>query len=222
MPSSSIYKDLTAELDPYGLILRGGIHLKKDESQTPQTLILVGNIGSEMWEPFSREDSGSSDPLDHWTRQVVEPIAAQFGAEAYFAFEGPPYHPFQHWAMQAEYVFQSPIGPLIHPKYGLWHAYRAALVFDEVLEFPNQEQAANPCDSCEDKPCLSTCPAGAFTTEIYDIPSCVEYLKTSAGETCLTKNCAARRACPIGKEYQYNNIQSKHHMSAFFKAQAGH
>lgn len=221
MPSGSTYNDLTDALVPFGLVLRGGLRLKKDEFQTKQTLMLVGNIGSEMWEPFSHDDIRSPDPLDHWTRQVIEPIAAQFGAAAYFAFEGPPYHPFQRWAMQAENVFQSPIGPLIHPKYGLWHAYRAALVFDDVLDLPIQEQATNPCDSCVDRPCLSTCPVGAFTAETYDIPSCVGYLKTSAGEACLTESCAARRACPIGREYQYNNAQSKHHMDSFFGAQSG-
>jgi hypothetical protein len=221
MPSGSKYNNLTAALTPYGLVLRGGIHLKQDKLQTPQTLMLVGNISSEMWESFSQKDIRSPDPLDHWTQQVVEPIAAKFGAVAYFAFEGPPYHPFQRWAMQAENVFQSPIGPLIHPKYGLWHAYRAALVFDEILDLPIQEPAANPCDSCEDKPCLSTCPVGAFMSEAYNVPKCVEYLKTSAGKTCLSNSCAARRACPIGIEYQYNEAQSSHHMGAFFRAQAG-
>jgi hypothetical protein len=221
MPSGSIYDNLTATFDPYRLVLRGGIHLKMDKSQTPQTLVLVGNIGSEMWGPFSREDTGLPNSLDHWTRQVVEPIAERFGAATYFAFEGPPYHPFQQWVMQAENVFQSPIGSLIHPKYGLWHAYRAALVLDEVLELPIQKSAANPCDSCEDKPCLSTCPISAFTSETYDVPSRVKYLKTSDGEACLTESCAARRACPVGIEFQYNEAQSKHHMGAFFKAQTG-
>ena len=105
MPSVSIYDDLTAEFDPYELVLRRDIQLKMEKSQTPQTLMLVGNIGSEMWEPFSHEDIGLPNSLDHWTRKVVKPIAERFGAAAYFAFEGPPYHPFQQWAMQAENVF---------------------------------------------------------------------------------------------------------------------
>ena len=45
MPSGSIYDNLTAAFDPYRLVLRGGIHLKMDKSQTPQTLMLVGYIG---------------------------------------------------------------------------------------------------------------------------------------------------------------------------------
>ena len=33
----------------------------------------------------------------------------------------PPYWPFQQWARRAEPVHPSPIGVLIHPRYGLWH-----------------------------------------------------------------------------------------------------
>ena len=49
------------------------------------------------------------------------------GAAPIYPFGGPPYWPFQRWAQRAEAVFPSPLGILIHPEYGLWHAYRAAL-----------------------------------------------------------------------------------------------
>src|SRR4030095_137820 len=40
------------------------------------------------------------------------------------------------WAMRAEAVAPSPLGILIHPDYGLWHAYRGALAFAERLALP--------------------------------------------------------------------------------------
>ena len=38
--------------------------------------------------------------------------------------------------MRAEAVAPSPLGILIHPDYGLWHAYRGALAFAERLALP--------------------------------------------------------------------------------------
>jgi hypothetical protein len=216
LSTASIFQDLSSALAPWGLITRGGLHSEDEVSAIPQTFILIGNFGSRMWERFSAEKIARLDPLDHWTQQVIEPIAAQVNAKALYAFEGPPYHPFQSWAMQAEAVFPSPIGPLIHPEFGLWHAYRAALVFDQKVELPVQAPATSPCETCTDKPCLTTCPVGAFSSGTYDVPACVEYLETPAGKSCLTESCAARRACPVGTQYHYSEGQSDHHMNAFF------
>ena len=66
--------------------------------------------------------------------------------------------------MRAEGLKASPLGILMHPEYGLWHAYRGALLFDEALaaEDLNQEPE-NPihlCALCDRKPCLDACPVG--------------------------------------------------------------
>ncbi|MBT3768044.1 MAG: hypothetical protein HOB79_08845 [Rhodospirillaceae bacterium] len=214
MPSCTVYQDLSPALSPWGLVPRGGFY-----SEGPQTHILIGNVGSAMWRSFLAENIDAPDPLDRWTRQVVEPIAEQFNAQALYAFEGPPYHPFQRWAMKAEAVFPSPIGPLIHPKFGLWHAYRAALMFDRMIDLPIQEPAASPCEACAEKPCLSACPVEAFSTGRYDVPACVEHLETPEGASCLNESCAARRACPVRAQHCYTPEQSKHHMTAFLRAQ---
>ena len=216
MRSCTVYQDLSLALSPSGLVPRGGFH-----SEGRQTHILIGNVNAAMWAAFSADPIDGSDPLDRWTRQVVEPIAENFNAKALYAFEGPPYHPFQHWAMQAEAVFPSPIGPLIHPKFGLWHAYRAALVFDREIDLPPQVPAASPCETCTEKPCLSACPVEAFSSGKYDVPTCVGHLETPEGASCLNESCAARRACPIGVQHCYSVEQSKHHMTAFLRTQTG-
>ena len=53
--------------------------------------------------------------------------AAEIGGQAIFPSDK-PYMPFQQWAMQAEGLKKSPLGMLIHPVYGLWHAYRGAIL----------------------------------------------------------------------------------------------
>ena len=66
---------------------------------------------------------------DRRVAAAIDPLARSVGAMALYPFDGPPYRPFQRWAMRAEPVAPSPLGLFIHPEYGLWHAYRAALVF---------------------------------------------------------------------------------------------
>ena len=71
--------------------------------------------------------------MDAWTREVVDPIAEAFGAAVVYPFAGPPYLPFQRWAARAEPLAVSPLRIFIHPVYGLWHAFRAALLFRQSI-----------------------------------------------------------------------------------------
>ncbi len=213
-----------------GLIVRGGFHPQRDDEVpdlvrgTPAaTLVMVGNAGPAMWSAFVQ--SGLSkpgpDPLDAWTERVVAAAAEPLGARPLFPFTGPPYLPFQRWAQRADEVSRSPIGLLIHPQFGLWHAYRAALIFAERLEIPPYPSGLRPCDGCREKPCLSTCPVGAFRRERYDVPGCLTHLAVPAGRDCVGLGCRARRACPIGTAYRYEPAQAEFHMRAFVRARRG-
>ena len=208
---------LAAELAPHGLILRGGFYPAPEEN-LGATLILVGNAGPPMWEAFAPHIDGAPDPLNRWTREVVEPIAARFGGRALYPF-GEPSWPFQRWAIRAETLFSSPLGLLIHPEYGLWHAWRAALVFAGRLPLPSGREAQSPCDSCAAKPCLNACPVGAFTGRTYDVPVCAVHLGSAAG-TCVEAGCHARNACPVGAEWRYPQPQIRFHMAAFARSVA--
>jgi len=210
-----------------GLLVRGGFHPKPDDG-VPQladgratgTVIMLGGAGGSFWSAFrtSPEAASTMNPLDTWTRRVVQELADELGGTALFPFGGPPYLPFQRWAKRAEPVHESPLGLLIHPIYGLWHAYRAALAFAEVIPLPDVERTASPCDDCADRPCLSSCPVGAFTERGYDVPRCIAYIGQSAGARCIDFACLARRACPAGREYAYEPEQARFHMSAFLRA----
>ena len=129
--------------------------------------------------------------------------------------DGPPYQPFQQWAMRAEPVFPSPLGILIHPDYGLWHGYRGALLFEDRVVLPATVGASSPCDACPGRPCLSACPVSAFDGTAYDVPVCRAHLRSGQGEACLGGSCLARRACPVGVEYVYGESHARFHMAAF-------
>ena len=212
----------------HGLHLRGGFNPEADDGvppladgRAPATLILIGNIGSGLWSAFPgslEAADGAPDPLNRWTQRVIGGIARELGAEPLFPFGVPPYLPFQRWAMRAEAVAPSPLGILIHPDYGLWHAYRAALAFAERLALPARVERALPCDSCPDRPCLSACPVGAFSGRGYDVQACIGHIGRPAGAACMGDGCLARRACPVGRAYGYGAAQARFHMAAFLAA----
>ena len=218
-------------LAPHGLIVRGAFRPAIADlagtsltSDIVSTLILVGNAGPAMWRAFAPLIDGNPNPLDRWTRRIVEPVADRFGAMAVYPFDQPA-PPIQRWAMRAEQVRPSPLGILIHPDYGLWHAYRAVLVLpdgcesqSEAHEATIEEAVAHPCDSCAAKPCLTACPVGAFSSRGYDVPACANYLASTDGQSCLSTGCQARNACPAGRDWRYDEAQIAFHMAAFASA----
>ena len=208
---NSALETLAMKVSLLGLRVLGGLH-----TEDSRTITLIGNVGGELWPVFSlRSDGSTLHPLDDWTKASIGPIAASVGAKAVYPFEGPPYAPFQTWALEAGIAFTSPIGPLIHPEYGLWHAYRAVLIFDHLLPLGETQSAQSPCATCRDKPCLSACPVAAFKTGSYDVPACSSHLKSEEGNDCLNNACAARRACPVGREYIYPPVMAQFHMRKF-------
>ena len=170
-----------------------------------------------MWQAFAAHVDAAPDPLNRWTREIVEPIAEKSEARAVYPFASAV--PFQRWAQRSESVYCSPLGILIHPHYGLWHAYRAALLFKARLRLPPHERVAHPCESCAEKPCLTACPVGAFNGRSYDVAACAAHLGSRDAEdrpaACLTLGCLARNACPVGREFRYPEAQVEFHMAAF-------
>lgn len=221
------YADIDTLLRGQGLIPRGGFHPEERDGVPPlsdgrptRTLLLAGNAGPGMWQAFSAAPGfhTTPDPLDRWGEDVLNALAAQMNARALFPFGGPPHLPFVAWAKRAEAVAESPLGILVHPDYGLWHAYRGALAFAETIDLPPRDTRPRPCDSCVDKPCLSTCPVGAFTGESYEVQSCAHHIAAPAGAACMENGCGARLACPVGRGYVYSPAQARFHMEAFLRA----
>jgi len=214
-------KEIEQALRAAGLTPRGAFHPEGSDGvpevaagTAAHTLVLAGNAGEQMWHAFEAARAGTALTLDLWSRRVLEPLAAQFGARALFPFER-PYLPFQRWAMRAEACHPSPLGLLIHPDYGLWHGYRGALVFADVIALPPPDRRPSPCASCADRPCLAACPANAFAHGSYDVPACARYLAAAPQSDCMNSGCGARLACPVGRSYRYPQPQARFHMEAF-------
>lgn len=221
-----VLSKLRAALAPHGVFLRGVVNFSKGETapvlkggQAAGSVVLLGNIGGSIWPAFERWSGAIAardvqDPLDTWSKTVIEPVARAFGATAYFPSD-PPWQPFQQWAMRAEGLETSPLGILIHPEYGLWHGYRGALGFERVLTPTPLDRHKHPCDHCLDKPCLSSCPADAVLSSGFQMTPCRTHLRTPEGQAgCMVAGCIARNACPVGSEYRYSAEQLRFHMEA--------
>ena len=220
------YEIINRVIEATGMICRGGFHPVESDAVPVrgQTAIMVGNRGPEFWRAFFQIDAPAvSNPLEKWTESVLSDAALELDCAVLLPFVGPPYHPFLAWAQRADNVFPSPIGPLIHPEFGLWHAYRGLLVFDDLIKLPPRGIETSPCDSCAEKYCLTACPVDAVgsngdVSEIFNMPACLDYLSREEGRDCLGRGCLARRACPVGAAYLYEPEQANFHMAAFYAA----
>lgn len=222
----SVLATVEARLSEYGLCARGLVRFTPEDvaprlvdGRRAAAVLLIGVTGGAMWPHFerwrmARADRGGVDPLDRWSKIVIDPLADAVGAQACYPSEA-PYHPFQAWAARAEGLKPSPLGILIHPRYGLWHSYRGALLFatwdgDALSSGP---RGLRPCDTCREKPCLSTCPVGAVLPEGFDIAGCRQHLASEEGQGgCMLSGCLARNACPVGGDFRYPEAQLRFHM----------
>jgi hypothetical protein len=207
-----------------GLVLRGGFHTDPalDKELGDGTLLLIGMVGGAGWNVFSTAQEardGLPDPLDRWSKRLINGLARQFGGRAFYPSDGPPYSPFQRWAQRAEPVFSSPLGLLIHPVYGLSHSYRGALLLPSLFDLPATAVATHPCHSCRTKPCLTACPVSAYSSAGYDLAACAAHLN-SLEQTCRRKGCLARMSCPVGLDFAQTPAQIAFHMQAFYAARA--
>jgi len=219
---------LKAELSDFGLVCFGGLVLTENECLRVETrhlgksALLVGNAGADMWQYFSHSGEyadGMPDPMNRWTRRILGKLADRMSCDVFYPFDE-PYWPFQRIARKATGISPSPLGILIHPDFGLWHAFRGLLVFDDSHEFSIAIKAMqavshnlnHPCDACADKPCLTACPVGSFTGEKLEVAACFGHLDKGENPNCMREGCRARCACPVGKNYEYAPAQLAFHM----------
>jgi hypothetical protein len=205
-------------LAAHGLIPRGGFVFGNDEPAPARTVLLVGNAGADYWPHFSRwregQPAGLADPLDTWSRKVLGDIASRFAARAVSPSDR-PFAPFQQWAMRAEGLRASPLGILMHPRYGLWHAFRGALLFDREIVLPPVASVRHPCETCADRPCLRACPVEAFSPSGFAYEACRAHVRGPKGAACREGGCLARNACPVGADHRYPADVQAFHQAAF-------
>jgi hypothetical protein len=223
-------RNIAEALGRNGLIVRGGFNFATDENapagqsgMPAKSVLLIGNAGAGYWRHFEqwreRQPSGLADPLDSWSRHVIGGIAQEVGARAVSPSDK-PYLPFQQWAMRAEGLGPSPLGILMHPRYGLWHAYRGALLFDAGMPDQDAEIPIHLCDACIGKPCLNACPVQAYSASSFNYSGCLAHVRGEDGRPCREGGCFDRNACPQGTDYRYPREVQAFHMASYIRPTA--
>ena len=207
--------DLDALLAPHGLTVLGTFAPKPSDGLDAASLALIGPSGPDFWGIVTASPEfgdGAPDPVDRWSRRILDGLAAEVGATALYPFGGPPWHPFIDWAQRTGRIHASPVTLLVHDTHGLFVSFRGALALPEPLT-DTAHPGPSPCLTCPDQPCRAACPVTALTADGYDVPACHAHLDTPQGADCL-QGCLVRRACPVGSGLR-PSAQSAYHMARF-------
>jgi hypothetical protein len=212
--------EIGARLAAQWLVVMGGFHPGPDDGapEDCKTLLMIGPREPGFWAhvtagpEFADRDP---DPLDRWSRRVIERLARELDGTAVFPFGGPPWQPFIAWALKTGRAWISPVTLMVHDRAGLMVSWRGALALRARIALP--PPPAEPCTGCA-RPCESACPAGALSARGYDVAACHSFLGTPAGRDCLDSGCRVRRACPVSERYGRRPAQSAYHMASFHPA----
>ena len=180
---------------------------------------IVGSGGPTFFARFTEgapeTADGAPNPLDRFTRRIVEAATAEVLAPlgvahaVYFPFDGAqPLIPFQRLGRAAGLGGPGPLGLQIHPTFGPWWAYRALVIVDH--ELPARPAIGDGCAGC-DAPCVAACPASAVARAGFSVSAC--HARRLTAEPCRL-SCAARIACVRGPAHRYTEAQLAFHMAA--------
>lgn len=67
----------------------------------------------------------------------------------------------------------------------------------------------DPVDACTERPCVTSCPAGAIGAAGFDLGACIRYRRRP--DSRCRSTCIARTSCPVGAEHRYGDAQLQHH-----------
>ncbi len=199
-------------------------------SPRARSIVAIANGGGAFWKAFqrhARENPGwleRENPLDDFTQVVIEreicPALSGAGVAhtiVYPFMGGGPTLNFMELGKVAGLGGPSIIGVLVHPVFGPWIAFRAALLLEEELDAPGAAAGFDPCPRCAARTCVSACPAGAVSHPAgWDIPRCLAHRVEREAE-CAPR-CAARVACVLGPEHRYPDDELAYHQMRALRA----
>ncbi|HSH04339.1 MAG TPA: hypothetical protein VLL52_17645 [Anaerolineae bacterium] len=127
-------------------------------------LLLLAHAGTQLWTALQTAHIDLTDhttnPIDTYTQETIATYFRQQHPQHQYHLLYPQYQatPLMPLGQLAGWSHPTPLGLGIHPHYGLWYAYRAALVTTAPLPLTSPNTAPSPCLTCHHKPCLTACP----------------------------------------------------------------
>jgi len=188
-----------------------------------RSIVVIANGGGALWGALKRHAAAHpgwldrEHPLDDFTRATVEseiaPAVRKSGARCSIVFpfmNGRATLNFMQLGKAAGLAGPSIVGVMVHPRFGPWIAFRAALLVDCALDEPGEASGFDPCPSCSTRSCIAACPASAVAFPSgWDIPRCLAH-RVEAEAECGAR-CHARAACVLGPEHRYPDDEIAYH-----------
>lgn len=182
-------------------------------------LILLGHGGRKLWDCMQASGITSEHPIDDYVTQTVSQFfALNYPATRYrIAYPGDTPVGLQQLGVLAGWHHPSPFMVGIDSEWGSWFAYRAVILADtDFLPFSAVHRAPteaplrenHPCLSCNNKPCVTACPASALSGTQFALDKCIAY-RRQPDSACRT-TCLARTSCPVGSQHRYSDAQLAH------------
>jgi epoxyqueuosine reductase len=193
-----------------------------------RSIMVIGNGGGAFWRSFQQhaeENPGwtsRDNPLDDFTRVVIErdvrPVLSSLAHTILYPFlsNGPTLN-FMEAGKAAGLCGPSIIGVMVHPVYGPWIAFRAAILVGESIAAAGEAYRFDPCPSCTARTCISACPAEAVSLASgWDIPKCLTH-RVEVEADCAPR-CHARAGCVLGPEHRYPDDELAYHQMRALRA----
>jgi epoxyqueuosine reductase len=195
-----------------------------------QSIVVIGNGGGAFWKAFKRHADDNpawmarDNPLDDFTRVIVEreiaPVLERFAIAPtiiYPFISNAPTLNFMEAGKASGLSGPSILGVMVHPVYGPWIAFRAAILVNELLDAPGEAYRFDPCPSCIPRTCISACPADAVSiVKGWDIPKCLTH-RVEVEADCAPR-CHARAECVLGPEHRYPDDELAYHQMRALRA----
>lgn len=190
--------------------LRAEIRRRFDPAEEFRQLILIGHGGKRMWEMVMRwvaaEGIVTNDPIDEFSKARMHDFLAAY--QHRLIYPSTDSIGLQALGKLAGWHHASPFMVGINARWGSWYAYRALALADSDFPLTVPQDQPSPCITCDGKPCLAACPAGAVTAEAFSLGKCIAWRRQS--QSPCRETCLSRLACPIAREHRYTPEQIRH------------
>lgn len=182
-----------------------------DELASFRQLILFGHGGRALWQAVSPLLEAADDPIDVFSQQTVLALFAEYFPQlkVQVLYPGDAPVPLQRLGALAGWHHESPFKVGVNAHWGSWFAYRVLLLADSSFDVSQPVAEPAPCASCELRPCVGACPAGAMVAGDFDLQRCVDF-RRQEHSPCRDR-CLARLACPVAVEHRYQESQLRYH-----------
>lgn len=181
-------------------------------------LIVIGHLGRELWSYVKQSQFVLEDnPIDDFSIQAVRGFFNLYWPSHKYEILYPSdaVIGLQQLGVLAGWHHASPFRVGINNKWGTWFAYRVVVLTNTNFLSTETFESHSPCNHCNDRPCISACPANALDMKVLNFNLCIDYRKHS--EAKCKNTCLSRISCPVGREYQYTEEQVNYHYGISMK-----